>query len=275
MGSCVSSNRNVTSLDSKDEVSNLSTEDDNSSVEVVSERHKSIDTNVLDQIVKNSPFLSDPNRLSSNDSVPGISKRALMKEVNLDDRSSWKKMNSSSFGYRYTSPTKKTTSSVIRPRALSTESSFPSKEGRLRAVSEPTYPTAEIYSSTLTSDEDGDSLSSGMRLSFDGLNMRPNNRYGIGLELLKAKIHHGANANRLSTHGDRTALMFAVLAKDLKFIKTLVELGVDVNQSNGQGETALGLACEGQCDDIAEYLRSQGALESMELLHENVRDTEM
>jgi len=276
MGSCVSANRNITNLDNKGVTVILKAEDDNSSADVVSERHKSIDTNVLDQIVKKSPFLSDPKRRSSNDLVPRISKRALMREVNLDERSSWKKVNTSSLSHQNTSPIKKTSiSSLARAGVLNTESSFPSKEARYRTTSDHTCHTGDFYTSTHTSDDDdGDSLSSGLgyKVSFDGLNMRPNNRYGIGLELLKAKIHHGANAKRLSTHGDRTALMFAVLAKDLNFTKKLVELGVDVNQSNAQGETALGLACEGQCDDIAKYLRSHGA---MEPLHENVRHIDM
>jgi len=131
-----------------------------------------------------------------------------------------------------------------------------------------------FMTSTISIDEDGtsthDSQSSedsecpGRKrlVSFDGINMRVTNRYEIGLEVLKAKIHHGANP-RMSTHGGRTALMFAVLAKDFDFIKELIELGCNVNETTSIGETALSLANETQMHDIAEYLRSKGATESV------------
>jgi hypothetical protein len=95
--------------------------------------------------------------------------------------------------------------------------------------------------------------------SFDGLDKRVTNRYDIGLEILKAQIQHGADPKVLHTHGDRSCLMFAVLANDISFIKQLVEFGVDVNQTNRLGETALGFAIEFERDDIADYLRSNGA----------------
>jgi len=97
--------------------------------------------------------------------------------------------------------------------------------------------------------------------SFDGLNERIVNRYDIGLRMLKAQIHHGSDPNVLTTHGERSCLMFAVLAEDFCFIKKLIELGVDVNQTNPLGETALSLANELQRDDIATYLRMKGAVE--------------
>jgi len=99
--------------------------------------------------------------------------------------------------------------------------------------------------------------------SFDGTNKRVVNRYEIGLEMLKAQIHHGADPKVLKTHGERSCLMFAVLAEDFGFIKELLELGVDVNQKNRVGETALSLANELQRDDIAMYLRRKGAIESV------------
>jgi len=102
--------------------------------------------------------------------------------------------------------------------------------------------------------------------SFDGLNKRTTNRYVVGLEILKAQIHHGANPKNLVTHGDRTCLMFSVLAEDFDFVKNLVELGVDVNETNSQLESALGFAINLKRDDIASYLRRKGALEVAELV---------
>jgi len=99
--------------------------------------------------------------------------------------------------------------------------------------------------------------------SWDGLNMRPSNRYDIVLEMLKAQIHCGADPKNLCTHGNRTALMFSVLAGDLSFTKELVQLGVDLNQSSHLGETALSLALEGQNEDIVNYLRLQGAVDKV------------
>lgn len=114
-------------------------------------------------------------------------------------------------------------------------------------------------------DESSESWNDGF-FSFDGLNKRTSNRYAIGLEMLKAKIHHGANPKNLVTHGNRSCLMFSVLAEDFAFVKKLVELGVDVNETNRQGETALGFANKLQSDDIANYLRRKGALEAVDLV---------
>jgi len=99
--------------------------------------------------------------------------------------------------------------------------------------------------------------------SYDGVNMRSTDRYEIGICMLKAQIHHGADPKTLVTHGERSCLMFAVLAQDFNFVKQLVELGVDVNQTNARGETALSLANELQRDDIISYLRSKGAVEAL------------
>jgi len=79
--------------------------------------------------------------------------------------------------------------------------------------------------------------------------------------MLKAQIQCGADPKRLRTHGNRTALMFSVLAEDLSFTKELVELGVDLNESSDLGETALSLALEGQNEDIVNYLRLKGAVD--------------
>jgi len=120
--------------------------------------------------------------------------------------------------------------------------------------------TSDSLSSS-TSSPNSDSFDSGNLLSFDGLNKRTTNRYDIGLEILKSKIHLGADPKTLTTHGDRTSLMFSVMANDFSFTKQLVELGVDVNGTNRLGETALGLAIEFKREEIAKYLRAHGATE--------------
>jgi len=141
----------------------------------------------------------------------------------------------------------------VRSNISKTSSSIYSSEhglsGRSTSKSQSTS-----FSSTLTDSFDPDNL-----LSFDGLNKRVTNRNHIGLEILKAKIHHGADPKSLSTHGGRTCLMFSVIANDFSFTKMLVELGVDVNYRTRLGETALGLATELQREEITKYLRTKGA----------------
>jgi len=100
-------------------------------------------------------------------------------------------------------------------------------------------------------------------MSFDGINKRVCSRYDVGLRMLKAQIQHGADPNALSTHGERSCLMFAVLADDFTFVQQLVGLGVDVNRSNLAGETALNLALEKERNDIADYLRANGATDQV------------
>jgi len=97
--------------------------------------------------------------------------------------------------------------------------------------------------------------------SFDGRNKRVSNRYDFGIAMLEAQIHHGADPNKLRTHGDRTCLMFAVLAGNFTFVKKLLKMGVDINQTNRQDETALRFALELGRNDIADYLRTKGALD--------------
>jgi len=116
-------------------------------------------------------------------------------------------------------------------------------------------------SQSSTDSSGSDSLGIENMFSFDGMNKRVSNRYDIGLNVLKAKIHHGADPKNLCTHGGRTSLMFSVMANDLSFIKQLVELGVDINQKNQSDETALSLAIGLKREEIAMYLRSQGATE--------------
>jgi len=115
----------------------------------------------------------------------------------------------------------------------------------------------ESRSSSFVSSSD-DSLDSAKALTC--LGMRGKDRYEIGLEQVKAQIHHGADPKTLMTLGDRSCLMFAVMGNDLSFTKELVELGVDVNHSNSSGESALSLAIDMQKKDIAQYLLSKGAV---------------
>jgi len=110
-----------------------------------------------------------------------------------------------------------------------------------------------LHSDTFTFD-------TGNVLSYDGRNKRQLNRDEILMEILKAKIEFGANPNELCTHGGRTCLMCAVLANDFDYAKKLLELGVDINKTNRMGETALSLAIERQNFELANFLRSKGAV---------------
>jgi len=102
-------------------------------------------------------------------------------------------------------------------------------------------------------------------VSYDGVNKRICNRYDIGLRMLKAQIQYGADPNVLTTHGDRSCLMFATLAEDFAFVKHLVELGVDVNKTNISGETALNFALALERKDIADFLRANGAVDDHDI----------
>jgi len=93
----------------------------------------------------------------------------------------------------------------------------------------------------------GDGLD-GLRLS------QMKTREQVGMEALKAMEAVGANVKDLSTHGGRSALMFAVLSKDLNFVKRLVEDGANVLEENEQGETALTLAKSLPSQEIYDFL---------------------
>jgi len=121
------------------------------------------------------------------------------------------------------------------------------------------YPASEASTSSLNSSTLSDSFDLADLVTFDGLNKRATNRNDIGLDILKATLHFGADPQRMSTHGERSCLMFAVIANDYNFTKNLVEQGVDVNKRNRFGETALGLAIELKRDEIASFLRLKGA----------------
>lgn len=104
-----------------------------------------------------------------------------------------------------------------------------------------------------------DSFTSADLVSFDGRNKRVINRNDLGLEVIKATIHFGADPQGMSTHGERSCLMVAVIGNDYELTKKLVKLGVDVNKRTRIGETALGLAIELKRDKIASFLRLNGA----------------
>jgi len=97
-------------------------------------------------------------------------------------------------------------------------------------------------------------------IGFDGLERNTDKtREEIGMEALKAMEACGADVKRLSTHGGRTSLMFAVLSKDLRFVKQLVALRADVLKENDEGETALTLAKSLSTHDIYRFLQNVSA----------------
>jgi len=79
-------------------------------------------------------------------------------------------------------------------------------------------------------------------------------REEIGMSKLKAMSACGANVKEFTTHGGRSALMFAVLSQDLHFVKRLVTDGANVMEENEHGETALGLAKSLPSQDIYNFL---------------------
>jgi len=242
-----------------------------SSIDVLHNKEESVDSDVIDVIVKKSCPAAELQCFNSKDSEPSIPKTTQVREIDLGEEIpaqsrpsvTWNKIPLSSFQQ----PKKSPLYSPRTSRLFSTDSSScPSKDGVSRMIDENTSQISTTYSLSDvfdTFDSKTNPFKRQKKCSFDGLNMRITNRYDIGLEVLKATVHHGADPKRMSTHGDRSSLMFAVLANDMKFIKDLVEMGVDVNQTSQMGETALSLACELQRDDIANYLRLNGAIDSV------------
>jgi len=89
----------------------------------------------------------------------------------------------------------------------------------------------------------------------DGLEVkREKTREQIGMEALKAMVACGKDVKTLSTHGGRSALMFAVISEDLDFVKQLVASGADVREVNEKGETALSLAKSLSTSNIYNFL---------------------
>jgi len=77
--------------------------------------------------------------------------------------------------------------------------------------------------------------------NYDGMKVQKMDREEIGMEILKAIIEHGSDANTRTTHG-RTALQMSVLSNDLEYSKELIQRGADVFAKDEDGETALSLA---------------------------------
>lgn len=95
----------------------------------------------------------------------------------------------------------------------------------------------------------------------DGLELKKEKtREEIGMDALKAMDSCGIDVKKLTTHGGRSALMFAVISKDLGFVKQLVADGADVLEETQNGETALSLAKSLSTDDIYNFLlKSRGS----------------
>ena len=57
----------------------------------------------------------------------------------------------------------------------------------------------------------------------------------------------------------KTALQIACDRKDIKLIKNLIKIGVDINEENFCGETALDIACRNGNTEIIDLLLDAGA----------------
>jgi len=89
----------------------------------------------------------------------------------------------------------------------------------------------------------------------DGLELnKAKTREEIGMDALKAMDAIGADVKGLTTHGGRSALMVAVLNRDLDFVKRLVAYGANLEEETEKGETALTLAKSLPSQDIYNFL---------------------
>jgi len=162
----------------------------------------------------------------------------------------------------------KGTMTDVSPKAISrstlTSSEFSDKSDKISSSSSARTEVSSD-SGSFSRDFSKSTIWSTSDLCFDVPNKGTTNRYEIGLEMLKAMINEGADPKTLVTHGERTCLMFTVLAEDFDFVKKLVKLGVNVNKTNSRGESALGFANELKRYDIANYLREHGAFEEQNL----------
>jgi len=79
-------------------------------------------------------------------------------------------------------------------------------------------------------------------------------REEIGKLRLKAMLSCGASVKNFTTHGKRSALMFAVLCEDLELVKSLITAGANVKDKDEDGETAIGLAKSLPSQEIYNFL---------------------
>jgi len=88
----------------------------------------------------------------------------------------------------------------------------------------------------------------------DILGSKGKTREEIGMKKLKAMQACGINVKGFTTHGGRSALMFAVLSQDLDFVKNLVADGANAIEKNEHGETALALSKSLPSQEIYNFL---------------------
>lgn len=79
-------------------------------------------------------------------------------------------------------------------------------------------------------------------------------------ELLRTLLSNGARVNEQNEAG-QTALMLAASEGYLENVKALIEWLADVNKMDDDDRTALKYAREGEHEDVAELLKSYGAIE--------------
>jgi len=93
------------------------------------------------------------------------------------------------------------------------------------------------------------------RMSIDRLlQCKGDTREEINLKALKAMHANKTDLKSWKTHGKITALMVAVLAEDLEFVKILVAEGHNVLEKSQNGETALTLAKNLPAKEIYNFL---------------------
>ena len=81
-------------------------------------------------------------------------------------------------------------------------------------------------------------------------------------EVVSYLLSRGAQIEDHDSHG-RTPLMWASMRGHLYTVKILLEAGADINATSKWGSTAIEYAQKYDNQDIAQYLRQQGASESI------------